>query len=205
MSVNVANSDPAVPADLFGSLQKNWGWLMALGIIFVILGTVGLGMTFLLTLASVFFFGVLLGIGGGAQLVEAFKCSGWKGILWHVLIALAYLFAGYTMIANPALASEVLTLMIAWVFIVVGIIRLVIGFQHRETKGWYWTSIGGVISIILGGMILASWPVSGLWVIGLFVAIEMIVNGWSYIFIALAAKKAGQTGVRGIGQAPSAT
>lgn len=39
---------------------------------------------------------------------------------------------------------------------------------------------------------MSEWPVSGFWVIGLFVAIELILNGWSYVFVALAARKAGQ-------------
>jgi uncharacterized membrane protein HdeD (DUF308 family) len=56
--------------------------------------------------------------------------------------------------------------------------------------GWYWPLLSGIVSILLGGLIVAQWPASGLWVIGLFVAIELIFNGWSYIFIALAARKA---------------
>ena len=56
--------------------------------------------------------------------------------------------------------------------------------------GWYWSLLSGVISIVLGGMIIAQWPESGLWVIGLFVAIELVFNGWSTIFVALAARKA---------------
>ena len=67
-------------------------------------------------------------------------------------------------------------------------------------KGWGWPLVGGIISIILGLLIIAQWPISGFWVIGLFVAIEMIVSGWSYIFVALAARQAG-TSVSG--QAPS--
>ena len=66
------------------------------------------------------------------------------------------------------------------------------GFQLKPAQGWYWPLVSGLISILLGIMILAKWPVSGLWVIGLFVAIELIFNGWSYVFVALAARKAGQ-------------
>jgi uncharacterized membrane protein HdeD (DUF308 family) len=61
--------------------------------------------------------------------------------------------------------------------------------QWRGFKSWVWPLIGGIVAIILGLMILTSWPISGFWVIGLFVSIEMIFSGWSYIIIALGARE----------------
>ena len=124
----------------FGELQKNWGWLFAMGIISVILGTIGLGMTLGLTLASVLFFGVLLLINGGLQFFQAFKCKGWKGIVWHILIALLYVVAGIAIVRNPLFASAVMTLVLAWTIIAVGVVRSVIAFQHRGTNGWIWSN-----------------------------------------------------------------
>ena len=63
-------------------------------------------------------------------------------------------------------------------------------FQLRPAGGWWWVLLSGIMSIVLGAIILAQWPATGLWVIGLVIAIELIVNGWSYIFVALAAKSA---------------
>ena len=149
-------------------------------------------MTFGLTLASVLFFGVLLIVGGLSQLIQAFQCKGWKSVLWHVLIALLYVAAGIVIIVDPILASMTLTLMLAWILIAVGVFRIIIAFQLRPVNGWFWPLLSGLVSILLGGMIIAHWPVSGLWVIGLFVAIELIFNGWAYVFIALAARQAGR-------------
>lgn len=174
---------------LFGDVQKHWGWLLALGVFCLILGTLGFGMTFGLTLASVLFFGILLVAGGIVQLIEAFKCQGWKSVLWHVLIALLYVWGGIVMITDPVLASKVLTLMLAWILIAVGVFRIIMAFQLRPVDGWFWPLLSGIVSILLGLMIIAQWPLSGLWVIGLFVAIELIFNGWAYVFIALAARK----------------
>jgi uncharacterized membrane protein HdeD (DUF308 family) len=188
------SSAMAAPVAAFGELTKNWGWLLVLGIVFIVLGTIGLGMLFALTIVSVLFFGVLMLIGGGVQLVDAFKCKGWKGVIWHVLMAILYVLGGIVVIADPVLASVVITLMLAGVITGAGIVRLIIALQHRDSKGWGWALASGIISIILGIMIFAKWPVSGLWIIGLFVAIEMIINGWSYIFLALAAKNAGRAG-----------
>lgn len=181
----------ALTADeVLGEVTSKWGWMLALGITMVILGTIGLGMTFALTIASVIFFGVLLLIGGGIQLVDAFMCKGWKSILWHILIALLYLVGGAVIIWDPVLASATFTLFIAGVLVGIGSLRVIVAFQMRGIPGWVWVLIGGIAAIALGIMIFAQWPVSGLWVIGLFVAIEMLFNGWSQIMIALAARAA---------------
>jgi uncharacterized membrane protein HdeD (DUF308 family) len=177
---------------LFGELEKNWGWLLAFGLASIVLGTIGLGMTFTLTEFTIVFFGVLLVVGGVFQLLDAFKCRGWKSTTWHVLIALLYVAGGLLMVLHPVLAGISLTLFLAWILIVVGILRGFMAFQLRPVKGWWWPLLSGLVSVVLGGLILAQWPQSGLWVIGLFIAIELIFNGWSYLFIALAARAAGK-------------
>jgi uncharacterized membrane protein HdeD (DUF308 family) len=175
---------------VFGELKKKWGWLLALGILLIVLGTVGLWMSFAMTLATVMLFGALLTAGGVFQLLNAFQLKGWKSTLWHVLIALLYIAAGIVIFTDPVFASLSLTIALAWILIAVGLLRILMAFQLRPASGWVWPLVSGLISILLGAMILAQWPTSGFWVIGLFVAIEMIVNGWSSVFIALAARKA---------------
>lgn len=192
MTNGTASLQAMVPAELLGDLIHNWGWLLAQGILLVVLGTIGLGMTFWLTLATVFIFGIFLVIGGVVQLFQAFKCRGWQSILWHVIIGILYVLAGVIIFGNPLMASTMLTLLLGGVLIGIGIVRLVMALQHRVLKNWIWPLIGGIAAIILGFMILAQWPISGLWVIGLFVAIEMIFSGWSYIIIALGARQMGK-------------
>ena len=180
----------AIRDTVFGGLKRKWGWLLALGILLIVLGTLGLWMSFAMTLATVMMFGALLTFGGVFQLLNAFQLKGWKSVLWHVLIALLYIAAGIVIFTDPVFASLGLTMALAWILIAVGLLRILMAFQLRPASGWVWPLISGVISILLGAMILAQWPTSGFWVIGLFVAIEMIMNGWSSVFIALAARKA---------------
>ena len=173
-----------------GEVQKNWKWLLFLGIVFLILGIIGLGRAFYLTIASVYFFGFLLVIGGAIQLFESLKCKGWKSIVWHMIISAIYILVGIEIIARPMVASSILTLMLAAGIILVGIFRVIMVIQHRGLPNWGWPLFSGIVSILLGLIIAARWPVSGLFVIGLFVAIELIIHGWSYLFLALAAKNA---------------
>jgi len=192
MGNGTASSQAIASIPVLGDLVHNWGWLLAQGILLVVLGTIGLGMTIWLTLASVFIFGVFLVIGGGVQIFQTFKCKGWESILWHALIAVLYVLAGLNIMADPLAASTLFTLLLAGALVGIGVVRLIMAFQLRGVKNWGWPLIGGIAAMVLGFMILARWPVSGLWVIGLFVAIEMIFSGWSYIFIALGAKEMGK-------------
>ncbi len=181
---------------LFGDARKNWGWLTGFGILSLILGMIGLGMTPYLTLAGVTFFGILLAVGGGFQLIDAFTCKGWKGTLVNVLIGLIYLATGLIIAIDPLRAAVVLTLLLGLMLIVVGILRIGMAFQHKGTPGWGWALAAGIISILLGLLVLGKWPVSGLWVIGLVIAVELVVNGWTYIFTGLAARAAGRAADR---------
>ena len=170
--------------EAFNELQHHWGWLLGMGIVLLLAGFVGLGMATGLTLVSMYFFSVLLIISGVSHFVDAFKYREWKGAVWQIFIALIYCIAAIEIAYNPFLASTVLTAIFAWTFIILGVARLAMLFSIKRTQGWGWLFFAGVTAIILGVLILMQWPMSGLWIIGLFIAIEMIVSGWTYIFIA---------------------
>ncbi len=170
-------------------LQRNWGWLLGLGILFVVLGFIGLGMTVGLTVVSIIFIGAMFIIAGFAQIVDVFKSHQWKGIVGHALIAVLYILGGGLIIHDPILASTIITALIAWILIIIGVTRLIMAIVLRHAAGWGWLLFAGLTAIVLGILILMQWPVSALWVIGMFVAIELIVNGWSYIFIAMGMRR----------------
>jgi len=178
-------AQPYVPQEL----KRSWGWLLALGILFVILGGIGLGMVVGLTLVSMIFLGVLLIIGGVFQIVDVFKSPEWKAVVLHALIAILYIIGGALVIYDPFLASALITALLAGVLIVIGITRFVMAIRLKGSPGWFWLLLAGLIALALGIMILAHWPISGLWVIGLFIAIELIVDGWTYIFLAMAIRR----------------
>lgn len=171
-------------------LKRSWGWLLTLGILFVILGGLGLGMVVGLTLASMLFLGILLIIGGLLQIVDVFKAHRWKAVVWHAFIAILYLIGGALIIYDPFLASALITAMLATVLIIIGLSRFIMAITLRGTKGWGWLLLAGIIAIALGVMILMHWPMSGLWIIGLFIAVELIVDGWTYILLALSMRRA---------------
>jgi len=190
MAKDLSQEQRARAGLIAAALAKGWGWLLAVGIISIILGTIGLGMTAALSIVTVIFFGALLLVGGVIQLFDAFKHAGWKSTLWHVLIALLYVVGGIILVGDPVGGSVALTLVVAAMLIASGVFRAVMAFHAKGVAGWGWLLFGAILSIVLGLMILSRWPVSGLWVIGLFVAIELIINGWSCVIMALVGRRA---------------
>jgi uncharacterized membrane protein HdeD (DUF308 family) len=168
-------------------LRRSWGWYVALGIALVILGTIALGRTFLMTVASVLFFGWLLIIGGVMESVHAFWRKKWIGFVVDFLLGILYVVVGFMVVANPGASAVALTLLIAMVLIFRGIFRFVAALAVRPPS-WGWSLLSGLVGVLLGILIWRQWPLSGLWVIGLFVGIEMIFSGWSLLMLGLAAK-----------------
>lgn len=173
-------------------MNRNWAWIFGFGLLSLILGCIGLGMEVGLTLVSMYFFAFLLFIAGASHIVDVFKFREWKGMVWQALIAVLYIAAGAVVFYDPFLASVLITGVLAGILIVIGVTRLMMAMALKNTTGWGWLVLAGLTAIILGILILAQWPVSGMWVIGMFIAIELIVNGWTYIFIALALRKGQQ-------------
>ena len=170
-------------------LNRNWGWILGFGFLFLVLGCVGLSMVVGLTLVSMFFFGALLAIAGISHLIDVFQHKDWQGMMWQALIAVLYIIGACIVFYDPFLASTLITGMLAGVLIVIGVTRIIMAVQLKAAPGWGWLFFAGIAAIILGILIIAQWPLSGLWVIGMFIAIEMIITGWTYIFIALALRR----------------
>jgi uncharacterized membrane protein HdeD (DUF308 family) len=169
------------------ALARHWGWFLALGIVLILLGTIAIGSAVLMTIASVLLFGALLVVGGVLQTVHAFWDRRWNGFFIDLLGGILSLVVGLMIAANPAASAVALTLLIAVFLIVGGVFRiagsLAVQVQHR-----LWLLLYGIVNLVLGIMIWRQWPVSGLWVIGLFIGIDMIFNGWSLVMLALSVK-----------------
>lgn len=184
------SKSPVVRSELSNTYNRSWSWLLGLGIIFIILGFIGLGEVVGLTLVSIVFLGFLFVIAGLAQFFDVFTSNKWKASIGHGLVAFFYIAIGGLIIFDPVLASKVVTLLIAWIFIVIGIIRFIMALSLREdTAGWFFILISAIAAIVLGVLILTQWPMSGLWLIGMLISIELMVNGWTYIFLAFAMRK----------------
>ena len=170
------------------ALSRNWGWLLALGILMIILGVFAIGAPVVATIAFQVVLGWLLVIGGIAEAIHAFMAQNWRGFLFELLSAILYIVVGALLLFNPLLGAAALTLLLAVFLVVEGIFKIIMALRVRDHRGWGWLLASGIVSLILGAMIWAQWPASGLWVIGLLVGIQLLFTGWSLVMLALAAR-----------------
>lgn len=169
-------------------IRKRWAWILALGILLAVLGSFAFGYALVFTIASVWLFGWLMLVGGLLQGAHAFVCRDWGGFFIDLLAGVLYFVVGVMIIGNPAATAVALTLLIALFLIFGGIFRIAVAaLSQFHNRGWL--LLYGVVSLLLGISIWREWPFSGLWVIGMFVGIDMIFNGWTLIMLGLAARR----------------
>ncbi|MCS0493690.1 HdeD family acid-resistance protein [Ancylobacter mangrovi] len=191
-----SDSVPQTPAGSFAShlkeLHAKWGWFVALGIIMIIAGVIALGSSYGLllgTLISVYYIGAMMVVGGVAQIFHAFSVKGWGGFLFWLLDGILYLAAGALAFAQPDLAATVLTLLLGVALIVGGIFRLIAAFQMRPAPGWGWILFSAVIAILLGIEITVQWPINSMWILGLFLGVDLLFNGFTVLMLGLGLKR----------------
>jgi uncharacterized membrane protein HdeD (DUF308 family) len=164
-------------------LRAKWGWVVALGVVYVIVGFVALGSVVLATVASVLVVGVMMIIAGVAEVINAFQLKTWgKFLLWAIL-GLLYIVAGFVAFENPVLAAVLLTLMLGASLVASGVMRLLLAFSMKRETPWVWVAISGVITLLLGLLILARWPINSVYILGLFLGIDLIIAGAGWIGI----------------------
>jgi len=173
------------------TLRARWGWIVAFGVLLSICGIVALGSVFTATVASVFVVGIMMMVAGIGEIIEGFAMKTWgKFFLW-ILLGAMYVVAGLVTINNPLLASAVLTLILGAGLAASGIVRIVLAFQMKEGTPWIWVALSGVVTTLLGAMILAKWPVSSLFTLGIFLGMDLLFAGASWIGVGLALRKQG--------------
>ncbi len=166
------------------TLRKEWWWFLLLGVLLIVSGTIAIAYAFLASVAVVTLFGFLLIMGGIAQIVAAFWVGRWSGFAISVLAGVLYVVVGGMIIARPGIALEAFTLLIGSFLLVGGIFRSVTAMTLRM-HDWGWLLLNGLVTGLLGLMVLAEWPESSVWVIGLFVGIDMLFNGWAWVMLSL--------------------
>jgi len=175
---------------LAGEVRSKWGWFVALGVALLILGLFAFSNVLAATFASVIYVGVVMLVGGIAQIFLAFRVRTWGGFFFWLLSGLLYGAAGVLAFYNPVLAAGVLTLFLAASMVVAGALRMALGVRSRPLGGWGWVVASGVITLLVGIIVAAGWPANTLWVLGLFLAIDLTFQGASALLFGLTLRSA---------------
>ncbi|MGO4716857.1 HdeD family acid-resistance protein [Bradyrhizobium sp. 2TAF24] len=185
-------TDNLQPNDLrsgIAPLRAKWGWIVALGVVYLITGIIALGSVVMATVASVLVVGAMMIVAGVAEVIGAFQFKSWGKFLLWALLGVLYVIAGFVTFENPLLAAALLTLILGASLVASGIMRIVLAFSMKEQTPWGWVVVSGIITAVLGLLILARWPVSSLYILGMFLGIDLIFAGVSWISLGFGLRR----------------
>jgi uncharacterized membrane protein HdeD (DUF308 family) len=185
VSVLHGRSDPLSEV---APLRARSGWVVALGVVYLVAGLIALSSIVFATVVSVLVVGIMMVVAGIAEIISAFQLKSWSKFLLWLVLGVLYVVAGFLVFENPLLAAALLTLMLGAALIVSGVMRLVLAFNLTAERPWILVALSGLITLLLGIVILAHWPVSGLFALGIFLGIDLVFAGVGYIVVGLGLK-----------------
>ncbi|WP_435332899.1 HdeD family acid-resistance protein [Haloarchaeobius sp. TZWWS8] len=181
--------------DLEGvGLETTWRALVGVGIVMALIGLLAIVFPIASSFSLAIVFGAALVVGGFVNVAHAFSAKRWQGFVWQTLLAIVYGIAGILVLANPVLGMTTLTLLLVAYLVVSGLVEIVMGLQLNGQPRWLWLVASGVIGLLLGLMLLAGFPSTAAWAVGLLFGANLLVSGISLIAVAMGTKKLLESG-----------
>ncbi len=171
------------------TITENRTWFFILGILLIVLGAVAIAFPFLTTIATKIFVGWLFLIGGVVQIVHAFSTKGWSEFFLNLLMGVLFLIAGAWLAFFPLTGIVTLTIFLAAMFAIQGVIEIAMALRMRPDDGWGWMLFAGLVALAVGIMIVMDLPSSAAWAIGLLVGINLLMTGVAYLFLPMTAAR----------------
>src|SRR5262245_41959566 len=175
-------------------LRAEWWWFLILGILLVVAGSVALIYPFVASVAVVVVLGMSLLVSGVATIVTSFWAGKWSATLLQLLIGVFYAVVGFLIMDKPLESTATMTLVVAAMFLIVGIMRSVAALTIRFPQ-WGWALLNGALTTLVGLAIYKNYPQTAVWAIGTLVGIQLIFDGWFWIMLGAAIRRlpAGRT------------
>jgi uncharacterized membrane protein HdeD (DUF308 family) len=171
-------------------VAHKWGLFVALGIGLIVLGVIAWLDVVAVTIAGTIFIGAMLLVGGAFQIIHAFMTREWRSFVLNLFGGALSVIAGILIMDEPVRGALVLTIVVVAFLAVGGITRIVLAFRHRDMAHWGLLAVSGLVSLLVAWLLYASFPWSGLWVLGTLIAIELIVQGIGWLSFGLALRRA---------------
>jgi len=166
-------------------LKAEWWWFLALGILLLVSGLVAIGYPIISSVAIVMVLGMSLMVSGIATIVATFWSGRWSAHMLQLLVGIFYTVVGFLVMDMPLESTASLTLVMATMFLVVGIMRSVAALTIRYPQ-WGWSLLSGLLTTLIGVLIYKNFEDTALWAIGTLVGIQLIFDGWFWIMLGMA-------------------
>ena len=170
-------------------LRANWSWVVALGATYALSALIALSSIVLSTASSVLVVGTMMMVAGAAEVLNACQLRSWSKFFLWIALGVLYILAGFATFENPVLAKAFLTVVLGVSLVISGCVRLILGFSMALGTPWALLFVSGVITFLLGLVILAHWPVASIYSLGLLLSIDLLIAGIGWIAVGLSLRR----------------
>ncbi len=172
------------------ALGARWGLLMFQGVALIVLGAIAIAAPVLATIAVAIYIGWLFLIAGIVGLIAMFHADDIAAFLWTLVTAALSLGLGVLLLYRPLAGTVTLTLALTAFLVAEGVFQIVTSLAYRKALpvAWRWLLASGLCDLILAAIIIASWPLSAVWTLGLLAGVNLLTSGWAIVMTALAAR-----------------
>jgi uncharacterized membrane protein HdeD (DUF308 family) len=181
MEMSGVQMDPEIRA----GLQRSWKALMAVGILAIMIGCVAILVPAVASVGTAIFIGWILVIAGAFLVAGAFMAHSIGTVVLRLIWALLTVVVGLWLIVEPHNGTLTLTLVLGIYFLFMGLTRIAVAFAARGRQGAGLVGLSGIAGLLVGILILAEFPSSADWAIGLLVGVDLIFAGWALVSVAL--------------------
>jgi uncharacterized membrane protein HdeD (DUF308 family) len=154
-----------------------------LGIVMILAGLAVLGDVVLVTVISTMFIGWASIATGAFEVIHAFWTKGWGGFVWQVVLGILYIAFGVVIVSQPVASALILTYVLGLCLLISGFVRILLGFSHWREAGWIML-LSGLFVVLAGLVILTGFPMTGLWVLGFLLGVDLITHGLGWLTYA---------------------
>lgn len=173
------------------AIRLHWRLFLAQGIIMIILGVLAIIWPQVSTVAVDVYVGWLFLVSGVVGLAVIFFAPTVSAFLWSLLTAALSLLVGILLLWHPIEGAVSLTLVLIAFFIVEGIFQIAASLGYREAfpDSWGWMLASGIADLILAALIIAGWPGTASWALGLIVGVNLITSGIAITMVAVTGRR----------------
>ncbi|BCH24189.1 HdeD family acid-resistance protein [Mesorhizobium sp. L-8-3] len=172
------------------SLHSRWRLFLFLGIVLIVAGILAVALPAISTLAASVVLGAVLALAGVVKMVKSLQVKEWSGFVWQELTGVVEVVGGILIFFNPLKGALAITLLIALVFLVQGILQIALAVVVRNQDGWHWFAISGLVALAASAALALKLPHTSIYTPGTIAGISLLVAGGAYVAIALTMRKA---------------
>jgi uncharacterized membrane protein HdeD (DUF308 family) len=172
------------------SLHSKWGWFLALGIVLASAGALAIALPAISTFAASVVLGIVLALAGVVKMVQSLQIKEWSGFVWQELTGAVEVVGGILIYFNPLKGALAITLLIALIFLVQGIMQIALATRVRGQDGWQWFAVSGFVALAASAALALKLPYTSGFTPGTIAGISLLVAGGAYVAIALTMRRA---------------